>query len=77
MHRGGTWCLFEEWSWPFWFGQENTQRRRESGVKNCRIPIFLKGAQDDEPYRILVTYFFERADKIHAPFDNDNSKPLH
>ena len=76
MRKGGTLYLFEEGSWPFWFGQENTQRTRESGVKSSRIPIFLKGAQH-EPYRVLVTYFFERADKIHAPFDNDNSKPLH
>ena len=43
----------------FFFGPEKTQTREKSGMKNFEIPIFLTVAQD-KPYKIPVTYFFER-----------------
>jgi len=59
MCGGGTLCSRGEGSWLFCYGPEKTQRREKSGMKNFEIPIFLTVAQD-KPYKIPVTYFFER-----------------
>ena len=45
------------------FGPEKTQRRDKSGLKNFCIPIFYT-VEQDEPYKIPVTYLIKRFMKI-------------
>ena len=50
-------------SWHFYLGPEKTQKRKESGLRNFCIPIFLIVVQD-EPCKIPVTYLSERFSEI-------------